>query len=137
MVRFSRIKLKVVIRFARVQDIFVPWHTEYFRLRQFEKYQMLKEFSYLHFLLEQDIRLSGNRCPPCIWRKGISLSPRWRDTEKIPNKQDLPPVHYTDFLPLSVIFLLDLSLFTKPSIKTLSFNDFFGFSSLYEGSHVM
>lgn len=76
-------------------------------------------------------------CPLCTLRKGASLSPRWRTTEKNQNKQlfqvspSLLPLAYT-FCPIRI--LDDYLSFIKLSIKTLSFNYFFVSSFPYEGS---
>lgn len=50
------------------------WHNKHFKLKEFEKQQVLEEFSDLP--LKQVIRPRCEKYPPYTWRKGASLSLR-------------------------------------------------------------
>ena len=71
----------------------VPWHIEYFKLREFEKAaeagRSLGPLPLCPFFLTQAIKSSCERCPPYPWRKGASLSLETNGTQKNPNKQAL------------------------------------------------
>lgn len=107
-----------------------PWNTEYFKLKEFEKWQVWEGVSDLPFSLEE-----GQKT--LLWDV-ISLFPeKRRDTEKNLNKQafaKFPPVCYT------CLTLFDWSSFYTtvhsllPSIHILRFNCSFRYSFLHEDS---
>lgn len=110
------------------------WHTECFKLRESEKWDVQDELSDLP--LNQIVMPSHKRCPPYIWRKGVSLSPRtkghreeseWTGFAQDPQITALP----SDSSPQCIFH--DCLVFIKPHIKTLRINCFFRSSCPYEG----
>ena len=51
-----------------------PQHSEYFKLKKFEKQRVQEELSDLS--LKKVIRPGGERCPLYTWKEGASVSPK-------------------------------------------------------------
>lgn len=70
-----------------------PWHVEYFKLNEFEKWQLREGLSDLP--LKQVIKPSCERGPPYTGRKGDSLSLQTEGHREESEQSGLfPPVYY-------------------------------------------
>lgn len=93
------------------------WHTEYFKLKEFEKWHLQDELSDL--LLRQIVIASYERCLPCTWRNGVSLPLKTKGHREGPEGTGLaerPPDCYTSLKVLALLFCHDCLVFIKPCI---------------------
>jgi len=90
------------------------WHTEYFKLEEFEKWHVQKGFS--DFSLKWIIKLSCEKCLPYTQRKGASLSPRHEE-----ESEQTGLALFSSLLHLfsSYHIFYDSPFFIKMIIKTL------------------
>lgn len=100
------------------QDMLLPnlaiWHTEYFKLEEFEKWHAQEGFSDLS--LKWIIKLSCEKCLPSTQRKRASLSPRHeQESEQTGLALFASLLHL--FSPYHIFY--DSPFFIKMSIKTL------------------
>ena len=110
-----------------------PWHIEYFKLKEFEKWHVQERLSDLP--LKQVINPPMREALPIPARKEHPYSQRQRDTEQNLKEQAL--LTFYSSLPLAHVLCAITSfhgfpLLIKPSTEPLSFNHFFRSSFPYE-----
>lgn len=116
----------------RVQDMLpqnmVPWHTEYFKLKEFEKTGAGRT---LWPSPEAGPKTFMWEVPSLCTEERIIFISRREDTPPKRNLNEQALLSFPQFTTLSlyslypITFLPDFPLFTKPSTKTHSFNYFF------------
>lgn len=94
-----------VIWYMLSQSI-APWHNQYFKLKEFEKWQVEEGLSDLP--LRQVIKPSHERCPPYIGRKGASLSLKMEGHRG--ESEGIGHVNFPSLLHLSYYIFLQLSI---------------------------
>lgn len=88
------------------------WHTECFKLRESENWDVQDELSDLP--LNQIVMPSHKRCPPYMWRKGVSLSRRTKG-----HREESEWMGFAQGPPDNCIFLRLLALVYLPWLSSL------------------
>ena len=94
------------------------WHSEYFKLKEFEKQQVQEGLSGLP--PKQIVRPSVERCPPTEASLSLEVEGHQQESEQT-GLAKFPPVYQDDLIPYFVLslFATTFPFFIKPNIKIL------------------